>query len=188
MKFTLFTDHRNLTFLDKDPSPKVQRWRIAVQEYDFDIAFIEGEKNVIADGFSRLCPQELQADLEQPIRTIAMFLDSYPSEEMAIDRALLRNAREKDLKRDSYQITPEYVWEAKKYLSDQVAEVNLLRTSERISYSSKRTRDEQELAGGEINALLSVKEMKYYHIPAEYYKIISACHNSDVGHWGIWKR
>ena len=38
VKFTLFTDHRNLTFLEKDPSPKVQRWRIAVQEYDFDVA------------------------------------------------------------------------------------------------------------------------------------------------------
>ena len=44
-------------------------------------------KNVIADGFSRLCPQDLDADLEQPIRTIAMFLDSYPLEEIAIDKA-----------------------------------------------------------------------------------------------------
>ena len=42
VKFTLFTDHRNLIFLEKYPSPNVQRWRIAVQEYDFDVAFIEG--------------------------------------------------------------------------------------------------------------------------------------------------
>ena len=50
------------------------------------MAFIEGVKNVIADGFSRLCPQELDADLEQPIRTITMFLDSYSPEESAIDK------------------------------------------------------------------------------------------------------
>jgi hypothetical protein len=68
VKFTLFTHHRNLTFLDKDPSPKVQRWRIAVQEYNFDVAFIEGVKNVAADGFSRLCPENLSADQEQSRR------------------------------------------------------------------------------------------------------------------------
>jgi hypothetical protein len=35
IKFTLFTDHKNLTYLNKDPSPKVMRWKVAVQEYDF---------------------------------------------------------------------------------------------------------------------------------------------------------
>jgi hypothetical protein len=76
LKFTLFTDHRNLTFLENDPSPKVQRWRIAVQEYDFDVAFIEGSKNVIADGgFSTLLCSllALDVDLEQPIRTITLW-------------------------------------------------------------------------------------------------------------------
>ena len=34
-------------------------------------------------------------------------------------------------------------------------------------------------------ALLSVKEMAYYHIPSQYYDIIGKCHNSTVGHWGV---
>ena len=54
--FTLRTDHANLTYVKDPPSPKVRRWKIAIQEYDFDLEYIEGEKNVVADGFSRLLP------------------------------------------------------------------------------------------------------------------------------------
>jgi transposase InsO family protein len=58
-KFHLFTDHRNLVFLTnphgtKGTSEKVVRWRLAIQEFDFDIAHIEGKSNIAADGFSRL--------------------------------------------------------------------------------------------------------------------------------------
>jgi hypothetical protein len=63
-KFTLFTDHKNLTYLTKDPSQKVMRWRLAVQDYDFDIAYIPGPDNIIADGFSRLCPQKLENEAD----------------------------------------------------------------------------------------------------------------------------
>lgn len=66
-KFTLYTDHRNLTFINKDPSPKVQRWKIAVQEYDFDIAYIEGENNEVADPLSRFCPRNLSDEEEEAI-------------------------------------------------------------------------------------------------------------------------
>ena len=65
IKFVLFTDHKNLTYLNNDPSPKVQRWKIAVQQYDFDIAYIEGEKNTVADGFSRFCPKDLTEEAEE---------------------------------------------------------------------------------------------------------------------------
>jgi hypothetical protein len=51
--FTLFTDHRNLTFLNKPPSDKVMRWRLAVQEFGFNVAYIKGELNNIADSMSR---------------------------------------------------------------------------------------------------------------------------------------
>jgi len=182
VKFTLFTDHRNLTFLEKDPSPKVQRWRIAVQEYDFDVAFIEGVKNVAADGFSRLCPESLPDDQEQPIGTIAMFLNSYPPEEAAIDKLLFRKSEEKT--RLTYKITPEYEWEAKNCLSAHVAEINMLR-SVGLDNPTKKARREETPGISAVHSLLTVKAMKQYHIPTEYYNIISACHNSDVGHWGI---
>jgi transposase InsO family protein len=73
-KFHLRTDHRNLTFLNnphgtKGTSEKVVRWRLAIQEFDFDIAHIAGPKNVAADAFSRL--------VEKPTReaSAATFLE-----------------------------------------------------------------------------------------------------------------
>ena len=53
-RFVLKTDHANLTYLTADMSPKVQRWRQYISEYNFEIEFIEGEKNIVADSLSRL--------------------------------------------------------------------------------------------------------------------------------------
>jgi hypothetical protein len=53
-QFHLYTDHRNLLFLKTPPSPKVLRWKMSIQEYNFFIHHIEGKDNVVADAFSRL--------------------------------------------------------------------------------------------------------------------------------------
>lgn len=55
-KFLLKTDHENLTFINTCSKEKVRRWKIAIQEYDFDIEHIKGVENIAADVFSRLCP------------------------------------------------------------------------------------------------------------------------------------
>jgi hypothetical protein len=53
--FTLKTDHNNLRYwLTESASPKVQRWRIALSEFEFDIEYLKGELNVVADALSRL--------------------------------------------------------------------------------------------------------------------------------------
>jgi len=52
--FTLKTDHRNLIFINTDLRDKVKRWKLAIQHFDFNVDHIEGEKNIEADGFSRL--------------------------------------------------------------------------------------------------------------------------------------
>lgn len=54
--FILRTDHKNLTYINMEGSPKVKRWKLAIQEYDFDIEHIAGVDNIAADAFSRLCP------------------------------------------------------------------------------------------------------------------------------------
>ena len=60
--FTLQTDHRNLTFINVDLKQKVQRWKLAIQEYDFDLQYLKGELNIIADGMSRHCPNNGHGD------------------------------------------------------------------------------------------------------------------------------
>ena len=55
--FTIRTDHANLTKLKHSYSTnkKVQRWFLAMQQYDFDIEPIAGKDNVIGDNLSRFC-------------------------------------------------------------------------------------------------------------------------------------
>jgi hypothetical protein len=53
--FVLRTDHKNLTYINEEGSPKIRRWKLAIQEYNFDIEYIKGEDNVVADALSRLC-------------------------------------------------------------------------------------------------------------------------------------
>jgi hypothetical protein len=54
LKFTLRTDHKNLTYINNHASEKVMRWKLELQQYDFDIEHIAGVKNEVADSFSRL--------------------------------------------------------------------------------------------------------------------------------------
>lgn len=61
--FLLRTDHKNLIFINEDGSPKVKRWKLAIQEYDFDIEHIPGKDNGVADAFSRLCVSKTMATL-----------------------------------------------------------------------------------------------------------------------------
>ena len=52
--FTLKTDHKNLTYINDHASPKVNRWKLDLMEYDLDIEHVPGVKNEVADCFSRL--------------------------------------------------------------------------------------------------------------------------------------
>lgn len=55
-RFTIKTDHKPLTYLytKKNPSQKLTRMRLDLDEYDFDIEFIKGQSNVCADALSRI--------------------------------------------------------------------------------------------------------------------------------------
>lgn len=54
-RFVVKTDHRPLAFLYnlKDPTSRLARIRLDLAEYDFDILYIKGVTNVVADALSR---------------------------------------------------------------------------------------------------------------------------------------
>ena len=56
--FYIQTDHENLTRHKVTGSPKVIRWQLDIQQYDYTISHIKGVDNVVADQFSRLCERE----------------------------------------------------------------------------------------------------------------------------------
>lgn len=51
--FCIRTDHKNLTYLNYSQNDKVNRWKLKIQNYSFDIEYLPGE-NHVADAFSRL--------------------------------------------------------------------------------------------------------------------------------------
>jgi hypothetical protein len=55
VKFHLKTDHQNLTYIESGTSQKVQRWKLFIQGFNFDINHIKGKDNIPADCLSRLC-------------------------------------------------------------------------------------------------------------------------------------
>lgn len=55
-KFILGTDHKAIIYMNntKEPCGRLLKWGLKLQEYDYKIEYIEGEKNG-ADGLSRYC-------------------------------------------------------------------------------------------------------------------------------------
>ena len=56
-RFTIRTDHKNLIYLTTSKSPKVERWKIFAQDFDFTLEHVAGKDNIAADSLSRLCSQ-----------------------------------------------------------------------------------------------------------------------------------
>ena len=51
--FILETDHANILYLEKSDVPKLVRWRLYLQEFDFLLRHIPGFRNLVADFYSR---------------------------------------------------------------------------------------------------------------------------------------
>jgi hypothetical protein len=59
-KFTLRTDHFNLLYITENSNPMIVRWYIALSEYSFNLEFISGDTNGVADSTSRLCRNNMK--------------------------------------------------------------------------------------------------------------------------------
>jgi hypothetical protein len=59
-KFTLRTDHRNLLYITENSNPIIVRWYMALSEYSFNLEFISGVTNEVADSMSRLCRNNMK--------------------------------------------------------------------------------------------------------------------------------
>ena len=61
-KFEVYTDHRPLVYLFtlKDPSSRLTKFRLALEEYKFEVIYKKGSENVVADALSRLSIDDLK--------------------------------------------------------------------------------------------------------------------------------
>jgi hypothetical protein len=55
IKFMVKTDHNSLKYFleQKDLSERQQKWVTKVQALEFDIEYVKGKKNIVADALSR---------------------------------------------------------------------------------------------------------------------------------------
>jgi transposase InsO family protein len=65
-KFSVITDHKPLVYLlsTTKVSPKILRWRLQLQEFNFSIEHCSGSRNIVADTLSRVCYAEEDMDEE----------------------------------------------------------------------------------------------------------------------------
>ena len=74
IEFLLKTDHANLTFLNTNSKQKVQRWKLSILQYNFDLEYFEAIKNNVADDLSRInMPDDVTED---ELLTLCPLMDS----------------------------------------------------------------------------------------------------------------
>jgi hypothetical protein len=66
-KFHIITDHKGLTWIFnvKDPSSRLMRWKLLLEEYDYEIEYRAGKRNCNADSLSRYPVQCLNVNVEE---------------------------------------------------------------------------------------------------------------------------
>lgn len=74
-KFTLVTDHKPLVFIkNSNKNSKLIRWRLELENYDYDVIYKEGKNNVVADALSR----KIEANINESENTESL-------EEMSVE-------------------------------------------------------------------------------------------------------
>lgn len=125
-EFTVFSDHKPLLYLYrlKNPSSKLNRLRLDLEEYTFDIVHIPGKNNVIADALSRIHIEDLK--------------DQYTHEILAITRSMTYNQNK--------QVSNSNRLDSNSLVSDRLDRNNNI--SDNISVSSSRNSLEKEVKAG----------------------------------------
>lgn len=69
-RFTVITDHHSLVWLNNLPQPsgRLSRWLVKIQQYDFEIIHRKGKEHVVPDALSRAVP--ILDELKIPLATI----------------------------------------------------------------------------------------------------------------------
>ena len=175
--FTLKTDHKNLLKMNTDKNPKVYRWKLSIQDYDAHVEYIEGPKNVIADGLSRLLPTSNMPKDQSGNTHSDIDPDDYFDES---------NYRTVDSQEVMYNLVSEEMTERTEYTPGVISFgfASLMVPTEVLNATHESTNPYQMDLCTECNTeeLNVAKEML---IPVAERAIIQKCHNPLVGHMGV---
>ena len=163
-KFTLRTDHDNLTMLKVDSNVKVQRWMLALQAYDYEIEHIKGVNNIVADGLSRFCPDE-RTTLEKT-KSLNSLKETGSSRKSNEDTDATKGEEGKESALDLLHLE----------LAETLSLPRLLISQRINSYTKYKEQIELWNLSVLVTQPLSDTELK---------ERINGCHNDMVGHHGV---
>jgi hypothetical protein len=192
--FLLFTDHANLLHVSLDSNPRVVRWRIFMQDFDFAMVFKKGCDNKVADPMSRLC-RERYEDEPTTLESLAAYMglddqfatakqndnDPLDSESTACDfdgtflgslqeqREFVRNNLEKVEEIPQYWVDKA---QNKSLRDERITEIHNLHTTVAAAAES-------------VHSLTECFATTEYEVDSVKRGIIDKCHNAMVGHWGV---
>lgn len=74
-QFTVYTDNRSVSYLRtcRLLSPRIARYALAIQEFDFELKHIAGAKNVVADALSRHAASRPPTPSDKLFRILSLF-------------------------------------------------------------------------------------------------------------------
>jgi len=201
--FTILTDHRNLKYLNTN-TPKVVRWKLAIQDYDFTVQHIDGTANVVADAFSRLCnndegkedlPLEVDStrdriddEEEEPDRLCSLTSGICPCSinmnaflcgvaELDSPECISRIEEVSKLHRPTVVVTGEQVVPTESIISTEVTRTTT--SGSKSTSTNPGKRDCSTQTGPEVHNLYSRE------ITTDEHAKISEVHNNFFGHMGL---
>ena len=143
-KFTILTDHKNILQLNKAEAPKIVRWRLQMQQFNYTVLHVPGEsqRHAIVDCLSRLhgplpaTPASVnlvktrsKAE-EREEQCLARRLENKPDEAVQVQAQIVE---ERSLKKGKdTELTPEIVNLIKKYHNAVAGHVGENKTMERL--------------------------------------------------------
>ena len=86
-KFHIFTDHKPLIYLFSmtNPSRRLTKFRLTLEEYDFTVDYIKGKFNVVADALSRITLKEIKNNLDDLKETVFVVTRSKSKKECELE-------------------------------------------------------------------------------------------------------